>query len=379
MYRLLIILPVSFAVSILFAFMSDAYAFDMNDASVLLPLPNARDLGELLSPATQGVGCALLPREHFEAGGDLVSGIANAELYSKYLRVVAIRLDPCFVEGVGPKPCRKLVRFVWQPVFATEAGQTSTLDAAIHTFYKFRTASEWNAVVNAWPKLKAEYAGLPLQPSPQISSEGFSGSYWQGLKSLLLKSVGNKNLVRVTFMSLPFDNLWIFRGFDILNGERVEMEIPRIAQTRQTFALSLDPKKYEGGLDPKPPREKIWNIFLKDSDEIKVAGAIQEITDIADSLNNPKQHNAGTLDCVSCHVAQGARRWAENDWRFKDLTQFPNLYKNENANLENLTVSSKTNRIRAFGYFGKESAISQRVINETAEVVSALNQPPSRR
>lgn len=347
--------------------------FDLNDASILIPLGAATTFGELLKPNDRGTKGELFARAHLDFSGDLVSGLTNQKVYADYLRVVAIRLDPCFIEGVGPKACRRLIRLAWQPVFKTATGGLSTLDAAAHTFYQFKKDADWEAVLAGWPKLKAEDKGLPLQPHPQINRETLSGPFWKNLKQFLLASCGDENLTRVTVMNLPFDNLWVFQGFDTKLGKRFPIMIPRSETLKQTFALSLDGNKFEGGLEPRLTKEWFWNMFLKNSDEIKVAGTIQEITDVVDDLNNPKLQNTGTVDCVSCHVAQAAHRWSENDWRFPKLTNFPNLYANPRANLKNITVSSKSNRIRAFGYFGNEVFISQRVINETAEVVDRLN------
>ena len=347
-------------------------SFDMNDASIMMPLAS-NDLNALLKPNDQAAKGELLQLAHLNANGDLVSGIANAKLYNEYLRVVAIRLDPCFIEGTGPKACRRLIRLAWQPVFKTESGALSTLDAAVHSFYQFKDETEWNQILKTWPRVEKKDQGLPLQPHPVLTRESLKGPFWLRLKSFLLSTCGEQNLVRVTVMNLPFNNLWVFQGFEYKRGKRFPIMIPRSETVKQTFALSLDPNKFEGGLNPRLTKEWFWNMFLKDSDEIKVAGTIQEITDVVDELANPKLQNAGTVDCVSCHVAQPARRWAENDWRFPTLTNFPNLYKNPRANLQNITTSAKTNRIRAFGYFANEPYISQRVINETAEVVDRLN------
>lgn len=91
---------------------------------------------------------------------------------------------------------------------------------------------------------------------------------------------------------------------------------------------------------------------------------------------NPHLFNPENMDCASCHVAQPARVWLERNRSDLGLETLWNqhAYKNPRHNLKNISPDLKnTHIIRAFGYFGENIAISQRVIHESAETADAIN------
>ena len=93
-------------------------------------------------------------------------------------------------------------------------------------------------------------------------------------------------------------------------------------------------------------------------------------------VENPREFTPENMDCVSCHVAQQARQWSvlnRPDLSLKDLWN-STKYSNPNHNMENKSTEIlNTQSIRAFGYFDRATVISQRVINESAEVADAVN------
>jgi hypothetical protein len=91
-------------------------------------------------------------------------------------------------------------------------------------------------------------------------------------------------------------------------------------------------------------------------------------------FENPKTHNPGTIDCVSCHIAQATHLWVEKNFKTDLWSQElkPHQYQSS-LNLKNNSINpSHTNRVRSFGYFEDEPIFSQRVINESAEVIKLL-------
>src|SRR6185503_19656134 len=62
---------------------------------------------------------------------------ADAGLYYDELRVVAMRIDPCFANLgpiTNPATCKNQLRLVLQPL-RFEAGTTGMVDGAVHAFY----------------------------------------------------------------------------------------------------------------------------------------------------------------------------------------------------------------------------------------------------
>lgn len=350
----------------------------MNDLSILVPLPKISEFQFLLSPYDIGAKGTLLSRPVFQRMIQMVPEYDNQKVWAGQLKVIAIRLDPCFIEGVGPLECRRQIRLVWQPVISDGVDLT-TRDTAIHSFYEF-TATEYKNVLAEWQKWSKTDSNAALVIHPLLQKQGLSGSGWKELKSIILKNCGEKNIVRMTGMNVMADEqMWIFTGFDInADGTAHDMIIPRLnTKTQAITSTSFNFKSYTGGMTPNPLEDNEFNLLVEDSSwfkrkfpENQVRMAIRS----AISFENPKKHNTGTLDCASCHLANMAHSWSQSNYpQYNWDADFTDvLYKSE-FNLNNPTKKEvRPNQFRIFGYFGKEPAISQRVINETAEVAQYL-------
>ena len=361
---------------ILLFFAPSAHSLSLNDLSVLLPLP--RDLSErslLLQPKDRGSFGDLIPMAIYKKLPQLLPESANSVPYRNSLRVIAIRIDPCFFEGVGPQACRHQIRLVWQPVVQDSTGVT-TRDAAVHSFYEMNEVD----FSRLWPQWRTLFSGLaadPLQVQPQLRKEGLHGPTWRALRDLVLKTCGAQNLVRVTTMALfSGEELWIFQGFDVVQGQVQEIKIPRIQETAQALVIGGPSfKAYTGIMAPSPEQDSqlaslVQNsfAFLKTRPEVEV----KELMNRLYEYENPLKHNPGTLDCASCHVAQQALSWGQQNYSFWDWKNgFDKFSYKSTWNLEpSIPSVLKTNQLRAFGYFTNQPAISQRVINETAEAAN---------
>ncbi|MDX9730698.1 MAG: hypothetical protein RBT63_02910 [Bdellovibrionales bacterium] len=202
--------------------------------------------------------------------------------------------------------------------------------------------------------------------------------------------------------------MWIFMGFDLTlqtnqegrHFQVSEIGIPRLTvpgslRLRPTQAFTMDMEgiaqleEFSVRVTPAPKDDLTWVEFVKDSLGFRVdrpkttlEDDLKHIASRAFFFENPKLTNPGTLDCVSCHAAQTTRLWSQKnvpqlgytwDW----LGGFKQVQYESPHNLENRSVRPlQTNRLRGFGYFEDEPQISQRVINETAEVLDLLNGAP---
>ncbi len=82
------------------------------------------------------------------------------------------------------------------------------------------------------------------------------------------------------------------------------------------------------------------------------------------------------MDCVSCHVTQPGIHWVLNKRPELKVDQLwsSEIYRNAKYDLSNMSTEVwNTQMIRGLGYFGENLAISQRVVNESAEVADAIN------
>ena len=90
-------------------------------------------------------------------------------------------------------------------------------------------------------------------------------------------------------------------------------------------------------------------------------------------IEHPARSSPKTIDCGSCHVASRARTNAE---RVRNIvtTSWADAFNDARFDLRRVDGAKEDPRaLRAFGYFGKLSAFSQRTINESAAVALQLS------
>jgi hypothetical protein len=367
-----------------------ASSWGLNDVSILMPLPlEVRD-DHLLRADVRGAKGTLLPADLFRRVGVLAAVNSREPGSYQSLRVIAIRVDPCF-PGADPlgHSCRRQIRLVWQPLEVDREGRITTVDAAVHTFYDL-TENEFQFLLGDLARLKQGSMdvghGLPLQVHPVLATQGLVGPFGKGLRETVLRHAGEVNLTRLTFMRLHGPNIiWVFGGFDIDRGMIEKIPIARVPNfpvaTAQTFinrTLTGDDFRMSG-LAPFPEGSDTFNLLMRESSKIDPVRDRQEIIENVMSIHrveNPDFHSPESVDCVSCHVAQPARHFALKNFGAFGLEKLAETHAYRSAlNLQNTSpVQANTRSIRAFGYFFRDPAISQRAINETAAAVQRLNE-----
>lgn len=357
-------------------------AWDLNDVSYLMPLPVRIGENKLLSLDMPGKGGALLPSKFLGTLPPL-SPVHTEEEIKNTLRVIAVRIDPCFPLPT-PQSCQKQMRLVWQPIEPGRRDQPQTVDAALHSFYVL-TDAEFDTLlqdIGEWKnKYQVKTQGLPLQIHPAWAREKDQSAALSDFNQIVRKYAGAANLSRVTAMVVRgAGDMWAFQGFSVKNGKLELLKIPRLDRSAQAFINFAVPSDHfeRGQISPEPNSPDSVNQVIRDSQRFQ--SGMEDILrkDLAGSLRieNPTVYNPENMDCVSCHVAQAAREWIgrnradigiDNIWN-------ANAYMNARYNLKNTSpILANTQVIRAFGYFGPDMAISQRIINESAEVADAVN------
>jgi hypothetical protein len=353
-----------------------ATPFALNDVTLLLPLPERAADPMLLSPATQARGGALLPSDLLA----LLPRLAPAgEVGVEALRVVGLRLDPCFPapDPVPPAACRPQLRLVWQPLAEGPEGATA-VDAAVHTFYEL-SASELKAlaqdVAQARDRDGVPVDGLALAVHPAVAAQGLGGAYWRSLRALVLRYAGAANLSRMTFTTVETPGqMWDFGGFDRVGGRTTRLTIARVGTRLQSFLDTATGASFRGGARPGPTGEGTLAPLLESSERERQAtpARLREFADAAHASENPQRTNPDTLDCVSCHVAQAARWWLTENFPALGLDQSPARFYTGLPTANPSARPDDPTSVRAFGYRGRDVAVSQRVIHESALVAEAL-------
>lgn len=371
-------------------FSNISWGASLNDYSILIPLPEITDFEKLIRPDDHGEKGLLIPFNAFDPLPQLVVQTDNRMIYKNNLRLIAMRLDPCFSEVVAEK-CHRQIRLVWQPlIFGND--KTLTLDAAVHTFYEF-DEMVWTSFLQEWKSLSSGQLSDPLQAHPVIKNEGFSGPFYLRLQQLLLQYCGEKNLVRITAMAVRGrEQVWIFQGFNMVSQGALRLaqpiSIPRVDSLSElaVFKVSVQ-SDFFGGLNPVPDGDSNFFRFVSNSQKAKQNLSevdMKQIITIAFDYENPKVHNTASLDCVSCHLAQSVRRWGEQNFPLWNWQQdFKDHYASPWFRPIALSKGFQPNQFRAFGYFADQPVISQRVINETLAVktyfdISSLAPPTAK-
>lgn len=357
--------------------------WDLNDVSYLMPLPAKVGADNLLGLEAPGKGGPLLPAK-FLASIPPLTVVSSEDEIARSLRVIAVRVDPCFPLPT-PQSCQRQIRLVWQPVQIGFHNQTSTEDAALHSFYVL-TDDEFTAMLKELAAWKVKYnlrtEGLPLQIHPAWAKEGDRSAAFADFNLIIKKYAGVQNLTRVTSMVLRgAGDMWAFAGFSVQNGKLQLFKVPRLDRSAQAFVNFAVPSDHfeRGMISPAPAGDDTLNTVVTNSDKFKVGNEdlLRKELRATFRVENPTVFNPENMDCVSCHVAQTGRVWIQTNRADIGIDGIwsEHSYKNARYNLNNVSPGLKnTQVIRAFGYFGSDVAISQRVINESAEVADLVNQ-----
>jgi hypothetical protein len=353
---------------------------DLNDVSFLSPLTNGRALMSLVVEP-------LLTRAQFDAIPNLVEGIDGGALWSE-MQIVSVRVDPCFPSAAPPAPvsCVPQIRLVAQPVLqgGADAGfRTTTRDATLHLFYSLSPTefAQVHAEVWALKRLAGDATMLkPLDVHPVLARDGLQSPYGEALKAMVSRNCHQRTLSRVAFMSVnPEGFAWTFGAFNVENGQLVDDTIPRLRSLKRQGVREEGGAVFRAGvLLPDVPGDDLpvllseSEVRLTDDDTLRAAltSALQ--------LEHPDRSSPKTHDCASCHVASRSRRNAERR-RNIDTTSFADAFASTRFDLRRVDgAADDPHAMRAFGYFGFLSALSQRTINESAKVAESLSKMPQK-
>ena len=375
----------------------DPARVQMNDVSVLLPLPSQlSDLdGSFLHAGAAGLGGSLLPQTIYDAatGEDGDAGLAPGGQLSlpwSGLRVVGARIDPCFA-NIGPvtdsAKCENQLRLVLQ-VFSTSVdGNVQALDGAVHAFYSL-TRDDLLALVKGVVALRnangpGAYDLGPLALHPIAVAQGPTGAFVKGLNALILTHAGAQNFMRFTrFAAGNGGRTWTFHGFDVAAGAATDMVIPSLtgSATQVSFFQGFS-DDLEGQFTPETTSKDDISL-LGNIDEAEDADPTdqQAAIDAAFRIENPNRHSPNTIDCASCHVAGPARVLVGKEIGLGSPTN-PNAFTLDSpfvpaADMVQTTpVVNDGNGVslHVFSYKDGNAMIAMRAVNETASIVAYLN------
>lgn len=368
--------------------------WSVNDVSILFDLPTESETLSFLIGAGKGPdqNSELIPSSVHDQIKPLILGaIDQPKNEYEALRVVAARLDPCFKYATSEK-CFPQLRLVWQPVGKSSQGGLTSFDAGLHSFYELSPV-QWTSLLQKMNalKIKMEKTGVktgnvPLNIHPALKNPATRSAFMSEMKSIIFEFCGKKNLSRVTFMRLFTPDIWwVFGGFERKNNEWSKMKLPRMEEKESVQNFFNDdfnaPMGIKGSITPaldNPSEADDLTKLLKDysytfsTPEGQTYAKKSLVT--LDRIENPSHFTPETMDCIHCHMAQATRAWFYNKEKSFYIKNQQTPFKYSGSNLKNTSLNGNNPKsLRIFGYFGKTTAIGQRVINESAEVAKVLN------
>lgn len=397
--------------------LNETKALGMTDVTILYPVPKSTDfIDDMLGPSSELDQGELLPAELFAQIVDLPAPKMTAPdgtlvdpqkaLFATWadsfssLRVVGIRLDPCFGEtsNLGASNCRNTIRLTAQ-FFQQRSvvGNNVILDggSAIHLFYEI-TRQDFTALAKAMLALR-KTTGLPLQKQlittangvhPTLATEGVRGPYANALKDIILKYAGERTLTQIAFCvqdrGVPSgqyygnggvaDSRWVFGRFGYHNGTLSPLDIATLGYTGLQTVDSAQPAFTPTGTPKRDvvivtPPSSVPDNFLQTFNRKQEANGqldpakLELARKAALNLQNPNKYTANTSDCVSCHMAkQAAPNHPADPLDFKSYT-----YRLDHTH-------DIFGPFRMFGYDGgNQPIVTARVVNETVVVLDYLN------
>lgn len=335
---------------------------DAADVSILYPLPERID--QLISPAEQGAYGALFPERLYPIP------IGPVEIATGYadMRLIALRIDPCSAR----KSCNSEVRAIYQPVIVDPDGRPRTGDGAIHVFYAM-PESELVEVMTQILILKERFGGGiaygdQLGPQPILVATGLDGDYARGLHDLILDHLGEARIERFTERNhqIPDRDRWDFYLFDGADLSR-HLIATTSADEQQVSGTPADPASAGGIAVVNPALDSPLVALVDENRPPDATDAIRAGFARAIELQDPTRQTSESVDCVSCHLAEGGRRIGTTEYGLTPTGAF----ESERSLAYRRDIGAVTD-LHMFAYDGRYVSVTQRVANESAVIADAM-------
>jgi hypothetical protein len=341
-----------------------ARTIEAADVSILYPLPETPDgIDLLIQPAEQGTYGPLYPEHLFPTAiGPVDIGIGYGDM-----RLIALRLDPCSAR----KGCSSEVRAIYQPVVVDASNRPTVADGAIHVFYAV-PLDELRALLDEIVALKASAAdidyGDQLGPQPILAATGLDGDFARGLHAIVLEHLGESRIERFTERNhqIPSRDRWDFYLFDGAGLAR-QLIATTGADEQQVTGPRADPASAGGIAVVNPVLDSPLMAIVDENRPPEANDAIRAGFARAIELQDPRSETSESVDCVSCHLAEGARHIGESEYGFTAADAFQSdrslAYRRDLRAVTDLHI---------FAYDGRAVSVAQRVANESAAVADVL-------
>jgi hypothetical protein len=341
-------------------------AVESADVSILYPLPDTIDL--LIRPSEQAAFGELFPERLFPTvigPVDIATGYAD-------MRLIALRFDPCSARNT----CSPEVRAIFQPVVIGPLGMPTVADGAIHVFYGM-PLGELVAFLKQTLVLKKSYGGgIPygtvLGPHPILAARGLDGDFARGLHALVLEHLGESRIERFTEQNhqIPAQDRWDFYLFERVDADLVRGLIATTgADEEQVTGTPPDPLSAGGIAGVSPTLASPVAALVDENRPPEVTDEIRTGFARAIHLQDPTKETSESIDCVSCHLAEGARHVGTTEYGLSATDAFQS-----DRSVQYQRDLRVVTNLHMFAYDGRYVSVTQRVANESTVTANALQQ-----
>jgi len=336
------------------------------DVSILYPLPETIDL--LIQPDEQAAFGQLFPEPWFP------TAIGPVDIGTSYrdMRLIALRFDPCSAR----KTCSPEVRAIFQPVVLGPGGELTVADGAIHVFYGMPQAELVLFLKQILALKKAHGEGIAygskLGPHPILVATGLDGDFARELHALVLEHLGETRIERFTEFNhqIAVRDRWDFYLFERVDADLVRQPIATTATDEQQVTGTHTDPLYAGGIAVvAPPLDSPVVAVVDENRPPDVTDAIRTGFARAIELQDPTKQTSESIDCVSCHLAEGARRVGAAEYGLTTTSAFQS-----DRSLEYQRDLGAVTNLHMFAYVGRYVSVTQRVANESAVTAEAFQQ-----
>jgi hypothetical protein len=283
-----------------------------NDLSVLFPITETGFLKNAIRVSERGAKGSIVPTWVFknpDGIGDLID--------TSILVAVGVRFDPCANIRVAKRDadCERQLRVVWQGLFESDTKDGSVKnvrDSNLHTIYRLND-DEFRGLLakvrSAKSAAKLDDSKSPLGPQPVIQAQGMAGPYAKVVLDAVRQLAGETNLVRAAFLEETVQsNEWVFTAFDVKDGKPVKANLPTLrARNQQLEVLQVPPFDVVSAKSSSPDDLMFLQPKLGgEKDSIKAKDAARAIVS-SFRVEDPRVHDAKTIDCGSCHLSPVTR------------------------------------------------------------------------
>lgn len=368
----------------------DVRTLGMNDVTILVPLPADVASPVLLRGSDLAAdGTPFVPRPLFDRlvevpppGGPPpkpgAMPLVPPDEHDR-LQLVAVRVDLCdrTKPGECPLDTDGRLRLVFQPL----TNDSGAHDVGLHAFYEIPKGDLGTVItrVRELAAIQAEPITSPLRVSPGLTGPR-AGDFTTKLRALVADYGGANRLTRLTLNAQPifFSAIrWAMRGLERRDGAFVAMTIGGGApETTQDITL-FGTASYTATPATDTP-VGLFGALSSTTFESTTADRQRAYLEVLAAVDNPLVHGPDTVSCIACHASTVATT-ARAKTAGVDATTVRGRYTSSVDTSIAAGKSPTTERtVRALGWLGRDAMISQRVANDTAQVLREIEQrfPP---